>query len=172
MFKEILVGLLPVPYTFDWPRARHPLPTVDLAARMIGHLAFGDHIDAASDFGRPDAYLPHAGKSCSLLYPRLGLLLRFDRHRHLDQASLFVAPGPALPEGQNWHFCHPVFSSGLELDATTTETEIRQTFGEPCEEHRDDASTELIYEQPGLELAFDFLPAGTLATVRLRAIRP
>ena len=65
-------------YTFDWPRvAEAPDIRLDLAAGSIGVLRFGDHIDAAKPFGRPNDYHRHQGKGCALLYFDWGIFRSF-----------------------------------------------------------------------------------------------
>jgi hypothetical protein len=172
---NLVTGRPPNP-TADWPLVETAPPVINLTARTIGFLRFGDPLlDAARGLGRPDRYTRHSaadGAYITLLYARLGMLLQSDSDGRLDYASFLLAPDAHFPSCPGLVFSSPRLSSGTQLTHETTEATLRTLFGPPKNQDRDTDEIILFYSRDGLDWELEFTPGGKLKLFNLYPSEP
>lgn len=172
---NLFTGRAPNP-TAAWPVIESAPPVINITARTIGFLRFGDPLlDAARGLGRPDRYTQHSaadGAYITLLYARLGMLLQSDSAGRLDYASFLLAPDAHFPKCPGLVFSSPRLSSGTQLTHETTEATLRTLFGPPINEDRDTGEVILFYSRNGLEWELELTPAGGLKMFNLYTSEP
>src|SRR5262245_11299033 len=149
--------------TADWPQASGPTPAIDCARESIGGLRFGDDLELARKFGRPDRFRWTQPDYCELLYAPAGFQIDFEARR-LAYAAFFVGPDEHVPSVPAMSF------SSLQVDSTlvsreTSSKQIEAAFGRPSSQDVDAEESVLFYPRGKLTLEFEFSAAGMLKRV-------
>ena len=149
--------------TRAWPVSSPATPVVDLARRTIGSLRFGDPIDGAHVFGRPDRFRWSQKDYCELLYAGAGFQIDFDAGRFV-YVAFFVGSGAGLPESSDLRFTS-VRIDGGEISSKSSVSDLQTLFGRPLSDDREDEEIVVCYVRNGLIIEFEAAPSGTLSRV-------
>jgi hypothetical protein len=160
MKSSEMTGVLPDP-TVDWPDQGESTPDFDWSTLSFGPLRFGDPVDRAAAFGRPDTFRWTQPGYCELVYARSGFLLQFDRGGFAYVAWL-IGPDPRRPDVDDARYSTPSLDGELTLTARTRSDTIRARLGEPLSEDAATADSVLIYAGEGVVLEFEFDAEGSL----------
>ena len=154
-----LTGRRPDP-TRRWPRCYPDTPMVDLARGTVGSLRFGDAIDCAQCFGRPDRFRWSRPDYCELLYAGAGFEIDFDGGR-LAYVAFFLGPDECLPKCSELRFAS-MWLDGRPISKGTSLPEIQTVFGRPVSAERGEDEIVVCYVRNGLLVEFEATPAGAL----------
>lgn len=167
MLRAILAKLKgsPPDPTTDWPRLSVSAPAIDSSRGAVGELHFGDDIQSARKFGRPERFRWTQPAYCELLYAKRGFQLDFDSGR-FAYAAFFVGPDACLLEASSLAFSTPRVDSTL-LSQSTTLKEIEAAFGVPSSQDREDDETVLFYARRSVTLEFEASAARMLKRVNV-----
>lgn len=147
--------------TREWPEQAARIPDFDWSSLSLGPLRFGDPVERAEAFGRPDTFRWTQPGYCELFYARAGLLIAFDRGG-FSYIAWLIGADAGRPERQGTHYATPSLDGELTLTPATTPDQIRARLGEPLSEDTDEATSVLIYAGEGIVLEFEFDPSGSL----------
>ena len=134
--------------TDHWPDAAGECPQVSFDRQALesfgSRLRFGDGLEAARLFGRPDTFESGAA-SCTLTYKRWALTLGFELGKFV-QASYRI--GESMRDGDDVGAAcaEPRGPDGLSLTARTTKSELLGRFGQPANLQDLDGEVVLYYE--------------------------
>lgn len=135
----------------SWEPAATPLPVIDLAQGAVGSLRFGDPLENARGFGRPDD-VSITGEWVSLSYASRGFELEFYQDR-FDELRVIIAAPAGDPDRRS---CVPTLSNGGQLTPAVTPEAIKAALGEPQYTDEDDEEVNFIYENDQFVNEFDF----------------
>lgn len=135
----------------SWEPADTPLPVIDLAQGAVGALRFGDPLEKARMFGRPDD-VTVTGEWVSLSYESRGFELEFYQDC-FDELRVFIAAPEGDPDRRS---CVPTLSNGGQLTAAVTPEAIKAALGEPHYADEDEGEANLLYENDQFVNEFDF----------------
>lgn len=141
--------------TRDWQDQGESTPDFDWSTLSFGPLRFGDPVDRAAAFGRPDTFRWTQPGYCELLYARSGFLLQFDRGGFAYVAWL-IGPDPRRPGFDDARYSTPSLDGELTLTAGIGPDTIRTRLGEPLSEDAANDDSVLIYAGDGVVLEFEF----------------
>jgi len=119
--------------THDWPDATGECPQVSFDRQALesfgSRLRFGDGLEAARLFGRPDTF-ESRGASFTLTYERWALTLEFELGKFVHATYRI---GESMRDDENVGPAHaePRGPDGLSLTARTTKSELLGRFGQP-----------------------------------------
>ncbi len=147
--------------TQEWPHSTLPLPVVDLDNRRFGALRFGDPLEKARYFGKPDRFRAIRNTYYELVYTRCGFQLDFDQGL-LAYLAFFIGPDPSFPTSEKISFCQPSLLGGPILSGKTHQAELLKWLGAPQLQDSDPDETVLYYHQAGMTLEFELNPKGYL----------
>lgn len=159
-----LTGWRPDP-TRAWQIGHVSTPPVDIGRRSVGPLRFGDPIEYARGFGRPDLFRWGDGDYCTLVYARAGFDICFERSR-FSAASFYLGPDPYTPDVRGLRF------ASVELDgwSISRDTELEHVYsrlGRPVYEDRDEDEVVARIIKDGLTLEFEATLSGYLKRLNL-----
>ncbi len=149
----------------DWPMVEIVAPHFHLQSRKFGELEFGDAIEMARVYGRPEFILPVEGGAFHLIYARAGFLFEFSEER-LSYVAYFVAEDQFQPNVPFLNFCEPLVDSHL-LTASDDAAGIKAVFGSPRSIDHDLERTILFYRIKGLIIEFELGKEGSLRRVNI-----
>jgi len=147
--------------TREWPHSTLPLPAVDLEQRQFGVLQFGDPLEKARYFGKPDSFRAVRNDYCELVYTRCGFQLDFDQNLWAYLA-FFISPDPYFPPSEKITFCQPSLLGGPILSGKTHQAELLRWLGSPHLQDSEPEETVLYYQQAGMTFEFELNPKGYL----------
>ena len=155
-----LSGQKPDP-TITWPAATATTtPELNVAEWRLGSIRFGDALNAAQQYGRPDRFTWLSPDYCELLYANAGFQIDFDRGM-LCYVAYFIGPdGQFTPDHPALRFSRPrALVEALNPIALSQQLEasaLEKLLGEPIDKDVDEDETILFYERTGLTLEFEF----------------
>jgi len=134
--------------TDDWPEAAGECPQVSFereALEVFGsRLRFGDSLEAARLFGRPDTF--ESGEAFfTLTYKRWALSLGFELGKFVH-ATYGIGESIRDRDNAGAPRAEPRGPDGLSLTARTTKSDLLQRFGEPNKLQDLDSEVVLYYE--------------------------
>jgi hypothetical protein len=150
--------------TRDWAESTGECPQVSFDRRAIesfgSRLTFGDELEAARLFGRPDIFT-RGDASFTLTYKRWGLTLGFELGK-FAQATYRI--GDSIRDGDEAGapYAAPRGPDGLSLTSRTTKGELIERFGQPSTLQDLDNEVILYYEQGPLMSEFQLDEEGCL----------
>ena len=149
--------------TRAWPSCHPETPVVDLARRTVGSLRFGDTIDGAQVFGRPDRFRWSLKDYCELLYCGAGFQIDFDAGR-LVYATFFLGPDSYVPKCSGLRFAS-IRIDGHQISREMSVSDLQKVLGRAVSEDRDEEEIVVCYARNGLTLEFEAIPSGGLKRV-------
>jgi hypothetical protein len=161
-FSSVFGGAAAHDPTVDWNYADDLVtPVVRLATRQVGPLTFGDAMDAAQSFGRPDACRRLHADYFEFVYARAGFRMDFEAGKFV-YAAFFIDRDPFDPPLRNLRHCRPREAGGQVFSATATLPELERMFGPAASIDRDPEETIVNFISHGLQLEFELGSAGLL----------
>jgi hypothetical protein len=161
-FSSVFGGATAHDPTVDWTYADDlPTPIVQLATRQVGPLKFGDSLDAARGFGRPDGFKRVHADYFELTYARAGFRLDFEGGR-LVYAAFFIDRDPLDPALRNLRHCQPREQGGRVFSAQMTRQDLETAFGPPASIDSGSDETIVNFVSNGLWLEIELGPKGHL----------
>jgi hypothetical protein len=134
--------------TDNWPEAAGEPPQVSFDRQALesfgSRLRFGDGLEAARLFGRPDTFESDAA-SFTLTYQRWGLSLAFELGKFV-QATYAIGESIRDRDDAGAARAEPRGPDGLSLTARTTKSELLRRFGQPAQVQDLDGEVVLYYE--------------------------
>ncbi len=156
-----LTGRAPDP-TLAWPVCFPETPAVDLHRAAVGPLQFGDPIQNAQVFGRPDSFRWIQTGCCQLRYTRAGFQIDFEAGRLAYAAFFLAGDGPGLAdEGRTLRL------DGRTLTGRTLLSAVSEMWGRADSEDRDDEEIVACYRRGGLTVELEATVDGRLKRVNV-----
>jgi len=126
----------------------------------MGEMRFGDALDTAQQYGRPDKFSWSSRDYCELLYANAGFQIDFDEGKFC-YAAYFIGPdGRYTPYHADLRFSRPrLLLDSLHPVALSQQIEpnaIERALGEPKARDVDAEETILFFDRDGLTLEFEF----------------
>jgi hypothetical protein len=152
---DLLLRRQPDP-TANWPPCTGDLPAVAVEPFALGPLRFGEHVELARPFGRPEKVRrSKQGGVYWLYYRRWGVELEFEDHKFAE--IVFLIGDECWAGDKGAPRCQPQLDNGLQLTPATTIDDILTRFGPPRERDDDeDGETVLFYQTGQTHLDFEF----------------
>lgn len=166
MFTALL-RFFGVPYdlTKSWQKIRMPSLIIDLPARSINGVRFGDPVERAQIFGRPTQFLLPHRNYVELVYENDGFELAFDKGK-LSYAAFLVGPDDCFPEKRPSSFSQPLINS-TELTQQHSRSRIEALLGRPKLVDCDEEEAILYYEKNSLTIEFELSTQDSLKRVNI-----
>lgn len=159
-----LTGWRPDP-TRAWQIGHVSTLPVDIGRRSVGPLRFGDPIEYARGFGRPDHFQWIGGDYCELIYARAGFDICFDGSRFAF-GSFYLVPDPCIPDARGLRFAS-VQLDGWSISRDTELEHVYSRLGRPVSEDRDEDEVVARIIKDGLTLEFEATLSGYLKRLNL-----
>ncbi len=140
-------------------------PRFNSSRRAFGPLRFGDALESASAFGRPDHFLKSEDDYWELIYAQAGFQIDFDADR-LAYIAYFIAPDACLPKAAPITFSQPVIDSH-RLSSTTSPEHVETLFGPPKSREEEENELVLSYDENGLTMEFEFTSTTSLKRLNI-----
>ena len=149
--------------TQDWPVALPDTPPLDLRRGTVGPIRFGDPLQSACVFGRPDCCRLVRAGYFELVYAGAGFQIDFEDGR-LAYAAFFLGPeGDGTgPEGLR---SATLQLDGQRLSGHTALAHLAESWGPASTEERDDEEIVVWYLRSGFTVELEARPDGLLKRV-------
>ena len=149
--------------TQDWPVALPETPPLDLRRGMVGPIRFGDPLQSACVFGRPDRCRTVRAGYLELAYAGAGFQIDFEDGR-LAYAAYFLGPegagtGPGGPRLTTLQV------DGQRLSGHTALAHLAECWGPASTEERDEEEIVVWYLRSGFTVELEARPDGLLKRV-------
>lgn len=143
----------PAPPCAEWPAVSCLPPEVDTRQNLIGKLAFGDHIQTASFFGRPTAFKNSSSGYLQMLYASAGFEIDFDNDQ-LAYAAFFLNHDEYIEWQEEIVFSSPIID-GICFNSKNKIEDVKNVYGPAFKIDETDDEIILFYRQGKLQIEFE-----------------
>lgn len=169
MFKKILNYLTKTEERIDptegWESKNIETPHLDTATQKVGVLRYGDALERAKHYGKPDEIGWLEGDAFNLIYADKGFQLEFDDEK-LSSVAYFVGSDEYNPKRPDLNYSKPVINT-IALDSDSSSTYVQNNFGSPRETYDQIEEIILYYDLHKLIVEFEFSPSDKLKRVNI-----